>query len=193
MAIWLVDYENVRVQGLDGLSSLSEKDTVCIFYSENADNLTFGLHRRLEGAKAQLQYQKVEVGTKNALDFQLASYLGYVIKENEGTHLDYYIVTKDQGYGPLCKYWKRRNINVKIAINCAGQNKQEQISKLEEDVRKVVKDMDDVTIVVKFINQYKTKQGINNALTKHYKDGKKVKEIYSAIKPLIANKKGKDQ
>ena len=45
--------------------------------------------------------------------------------------------------------------------------------------------------VVKFIRQYKTKQGINNALNKEFKDSKRTSEIYSAIKPLIADKKGK--
>ena len=44
---------------------------------------------------------------------------------------------------------------------------------------------------VKFIRQYKTKQGINNALNKEFKDSKRTSEIYSAIKPLIADKKGK--
>ena len=45
--------------------------------------------------------------------------------------------------------------------------------------------------VVKFIRQYKTKQGINNALNKEFKDSKRTSEIYSSIKPLIADKKGK--
>ena len=46
--------------------------------------------------------------------------------------------------------------------------------------------------MVRLIENYKTKQGINNALVKHYKDGRRVKEIYTAIKPLIADKKGRD-
>ena len=45
-------------------------------------------------------------------------------------------------------------------------------------------------IVVKYIQQYKTKLGINNALAKQFKDSKKASEIYNAIKPLIADKKG---
>ena len=81
--VFLVDYENVKTQGLNGISKLTESDTVCIFYSENADNMTFGLHRRLMETKANVQYQKVEVGYKNALDFQLSSYLGYVISQNK--------------------------------------------------------------------------------------------------------------
>ena len=40
-------------------------------------------------------------------------------------------------------------------------------------------------------DRYKTKKGINNALNKEFKDSKRTSEIYSAIKPLIADKKGK--
>ena len=58
-------------------------------------------------------------------------------------------------------------------------------------VEKVLTDQAIVPQVVKFIRQYKTKQGINNALNKEFKDSKRTSEIYSAIKPLIADKKGK--
>ena len=58
-------------------------------------------------------------------------------------------------------------------------------------VEKVLTDQTIVPQVVKFIRQYKTKQGINNALNKEFKDSKRTSEIYSSIKPLIADKKGK--
>ena len=54
MNYFLVDYENVRVSGLDGLAKLTENDVVIIFYSVNADSLTFGLHRRINESKANL-------------------------------------------------------------------------------------------------------------------------------------------
>lgn len=58
-------------------------------------------------------------------------------------------------------------------------------------VEAVLKDKGDIEFAVKCINHYKTKSGVNNALTKHYKDSKKASEIYNAIKPLLADKKGK--
>ena len=192
MAYWLVDYENVKVSGLDGLTSLTDKDTVCIFYSENSDSMTFGLHKRLMASRAEVQYQKVEVGSKNALDFQLSTYLGWLIKGNGNGSDDYYVVTKDQGFSVLSKYWARYNVNVQIVINCSGTNRQDEHTTLRQKAEQVLHNAEDVDIVVKLIENYKTKQGINNALVKHYKDGRKVKEIYTAIKPLIADKKGRD-
>ena len=60
---------------------------------------------------------------------------------------------------------------------------------LKAQVKKYIKNKEDIDIAAKYIKQYKTKQGISNALTKYYKDGKKSSEIYKAIKPLLTDKK----
>lgn len=96
MAYYLVDYENVKADGMYGVDQLGKKDCVCIFYSENASTLTFGLHEKLNQTKGKIVLQKVEVGVKNALDFQLSTYLGYLISENEGKNETYYIVSEDK-------------------------------------------------------------------------------------------------
>ena len=83
MAYYLIDFENVKSRGMEGVELLTEEDTVCIFYSDNADSMTFDLHRKLNETKANIIYHKVAVGTKNALDFQLATYLGYLICEQQ--------------------------------------------------------------------------------------------------------------
>lgn len=193
MNYYLVDYENVKTQGLNGVNKLPEEDVVCIFYSENADNLTFGLHRRLNESKANIIFQKVEVGHKNALDFQLSSYLGYIIHENENNTYDYYVVTKDKGYESLVNYWKKKKVNVSLVVDVAKQSEQTAQNALEKQVADLIKDKAEASAISKIIQQYKTKQGINNALMKKYpsKDNKKASEIYTAIKPLLAEKKGK--
>ena len=315
MAYYLIDFENVKSRGMEGVELLTEEDTVCIFYSDNADSMTFDLHRKLNETKANIIYHKVAVGTKNALDFQLATYLGYLIceQQREGIHPNYFIVTKDNGFTSLMVYWKAQGVPVRIIRNLlwgknpvaeqnllteeenetetvvttaedvaeqpqpaqpeptlpepvketqepvqpetekadapekpaepetvdesaqpvkkpsrkksntrkksvaktddktaekkAAENKPtekkpaekkpaekkpaEEPDELTLAVEKVLTDQTIVPQVVKFIRQYKTKQGINNALNKEFKDSKRTSEIYSAIKPLIADKKGK--
>ena len=312
MAYYLIDFENVKSRGMEGVELLTEEDTVCIFYSDNADSMTFDLHRKLNETKANIIYHKVAVGTKNALDFQLATYLGYLIceQQREGIHPNYFIVTKDNGFTSLMVYWKAQGVPVRIIRNLlwgknpvaeqnllteeknetetvvtaaedvteqpqptqpepaeetkeSAQPEPEKADALEEPaqpepetvdepaqpvkkpsrkksntrkksvaktddktaekkaaekkptekkpaekkpaekksaeepdeltlaVEKVLTDQSIVSQVVKFIRQYKTKQGINNALNKEFKDSKRTSEIYSAIKPLIADKKGK--
>ena len=315
MAYYLIDFENVKSRGMEGVELLTEEDTVCIFYSDNADSMTFDLHRKLNETKANIIYHKVAVGTKNALDFQLATYLGYLIceQQREGIHPDYFIVTKDNGFTSLMVYWKAQGVPVRIIRNLLWgknpvaeqnllteeENEAETVVTTAEDVaeqkadaleeptqpepvketqepvqsetekadapekpaepetvdesaqpvkkpsrkksntrkksvaktddktaekkaaekkptekkpaekkpaeKKPAEEPDELTLavekvltdqtivpqVVKFIRQYKTKQGINNALNKEFKDSKRTSEIYSAIKPLIADKKGK--
>ena len=315
MAYYLIDFENVKSRGMEGVELLTEEDTVCIFYSDNADSMTFDLHRKLNETKANIIYHKVAVGTKNALDFQLATYLGYLIceQQREGIHPNYFIVTKDNGFTSLMVYWKAQGVPVRIIRNLLWgknpvaeqnllteeENETETVVTTAEDVaeqpqpaqpeptlpepvketqepvqpetekadapekpaepetvdesaqpvkkpsrkksntrkkstaktddktaekkaaekkptekkpaekkpaeKKPAEELDELTLavekvltdqaivpqVVKFIRQYKTKQGINNALNKEFKDSKRTSEIYSAIKPLIADKKGK--
>lgn len=321
MAYYLIDFENVKSRGMEGVELLTEEDTVCIFYSDNADSMTFDLHRKLNETKANIIYHKVAVGTKNALDFQLATYLGYLIceQQREGIHPNYFIVTKDNGFTSLMVYWKAQGVPVRIIRNLLWgknpvaeqnllteeENETETVVTAAEDVtelptteeeetqpvqpetvdapeepvqpepekadapeepaqpesetvdepaqpvkkpsrkksntrkksvaktddktaekkaaekkptekkpaekkpaeKKPAEEPDELTLavekvltdqtivpqVVKFIRQYKTKQGINNALNKEFKDSKRTSEIYSAIKPLIADKKENDK
>ena len=44
MAIYLVDFENIGYNGLKGIEKLPEGDQVHLFYSSNADKLTFDIH-----------------------------------------------------------------------------------------------------------------------------------------------------
>ena len=140
MAYYLVDYENVKADGMCGVDELGKKDYVCIFYSENASTLTFGLHESLNRSKAKIVLQKVEVGVKNALDFQLSTYLGYLISENEGKNETYYIVSEDKGLAILTGYWAERGEQVKTAPDIAAakaDQEEEKPAKAEKEAKKV--------------------------------------------------------
>ena len=103
MNYYFVDYENVGSDGLNGIRELDENNAVFIFYSKNADKITFDIHMQINESKAEIRYFKAETGQKNALDFQLSSYMGYVIKENENAEkeAEYFIVSKDNGFNAL--------------------------------------------------------------------------------------------
>ena len=105
MATYLIDYENVNKDGLNGVSRLTENDRVVIFYSAKADRMTFGLHRRLNETKAVIEYRRVDVGGHNALDIQLATYLGFLISQDSSE--EYCIVSNDRGFEYLAGFWRR--------------------------------------------------------------------------------------
>ncbi len=192
MSYYLVDFENVKKDGLDGIHKLGKEDKVCIFYSKNADSITFDQHRRITESQASIEFCKVDVGSKNALDFQLATQLGYLIA-NQAANM-YYIVSKDKGFEILSGYWKSRGISVTLIADITGRSHDHETQELREKLQAVIKEDEEVTVeeILKIVQQYKTKQGIMNALMKKYPsaDNKKSSKIYKTIKPLLSDKKG---
>lgn len=105
MAAYLIDFENVKSEGIKGILQLTENDTVIIFYSVNADTLTFETMDMIFNSKAKLQKYKIIHGGKNSLDFQLTTYLGYLI--HEGKDNCFYIISNDHGFQHVVEFWKR--------------------------------------------------------------------------------------
>lgn len=192
MNYYLVDFENVKKDGLDGIHKLEKEDRVCILYSKNADSITFEQHKRIMESKAEITLCKVDVGSKNALDFQLATQLGFLIANKEAD--SYYIVSKDKGFEILSGYWKSRGVSVTLIADIMGRNYDHEVQELREKLQGVLNEEEGVTVeeVLKIIQQYKTKQGIMNALMKKYPsaDNKKSSKIYKTIKPFLTDKKG---
>lgn len=204
MAFFLVDYENVNVAGMNGLKNLNEEDTLIIFYSENASTMTFGLHKRLNETKSSIEYHNVNVGTKNALDFQLSAYLGYLIGRcSEPQNEHFYIVSKDSGFQVLQQYWHRVKVSVLIipqismanSKNISKDKENSDITKIPPTVQKVSESPNFMQMIssvpgiseyipqiINIINTCKTKVKLNTELTRLIKDGKKVSAVHSAIK-----------
>ena len=199
MNYFLIDYENVNVSGFDGIASLTDNDALIIFYSNNANTLTFGLHMQLNETRANLQYQKVDSGKKNSLDFQLCSYLGYLIcdtmcKPGENSKNFYYIVSNDLGYVPLTDYWKKRGIEVLVVKNLTKTPSQTSAvvvfsppskDELERALATVLKNQQDISEAAKIVRSAKTKTDANNSLIKKF--GMQTgSEVYRAVKNFMA-------
>ena len=187
MTHYLVDYENVHADGLKGVNELKESERVIIFYSENADTMTFSLHRSLNESKAEINFIKIEAGTKNALDFQLVSYLGYMIAQNSKD--TYYIVTKDNGYQAVAKFWSKKNCRISLIADLSKRTVEEELSEIKKAVSNALTEQKDIDLVISYVEKYKTKLGLNNALVKKF-DSTKGGEIYKLLKPFIKDKKG---
>ena len=103
MKIYLIDFENVKSKGLEGIEKLTETDSVIIFFSENSDTLSFEMHQRVLSSKADIEYFKVSVGGKNALDFQLSTLLGYMVAKETYSHI--FVISNDKGFDFLHAFW----------------------------------------------------------------------------------------
>ena len=110
MATYMIDYENVKTGGLNGISRLTAADRVIIFYSENANRLTFDLHQRLMSSAAKIEYREVTVGGHNALDFQLVTYLGFLIANDRDGQ--YMIISNDRGFEYVVNFWRKDGLQI---------------------------------------------------------------------------------
>ena len=189
---YLVDYENVKNQGLNGIQDLKGDNVICIFYSRNAPgNFTLDLHRQISEANAEIVYLKVEVGTKNALDFQLASYLGKIIAENHGRPCNYFIVSNDRGYLSLVPFWHEGNIDIEVIADLSGAGIFVDRDEIVAKVSELTGESEEAGNIADIIINSRTKTEVNSALQKHYRDNEKSSEIYHAIKSLIEHKRGR--
>lgn len=207
MTVYLLDYENVK--DLSGISNLSSDDLVIIFYSKNANSATMDDVSNIVSSKAKIKCKRVELGKPNALDFQLNSYLGYLIKQNENVKCKYYIVSKDKGYPLVAKFWKKeKGINIQIIPDMAVKTqhktdesaeslpqKQEtpdtQSDASKSELETILQNSDfnltqnEISKIVGYVSKYKTSTTINNNLNKLFKDSTKSGEVLKLIKPYI--------
>lgn len=184
---YLIDFENVASSGLNGLEKLTGEDEVIIFYSENRSTITISAHRKLENSEVKKDYLQIKTGGKNALDFQLVSWLGYLIAQSDAKKERFCIVSNDSGFDAVVDFWKKRDVNVMRSSDLNGV----QVVKVTERIKELLPQYkEEAGHIQNVINRYKTKQGINNALVKLY-GSEKAGTIYKSIKPLLTGKKGK--
>ncbi len=113
MNTYMVDFENVKSAGLTGIEKLGNGDKVIIFYSENSDTISFEMHSLIMKSTADIQYCKVKVGGKNALDFQLATALGYIVAKGENEYI--FVISNDKGFDKLHDFW---NVYPEATTDC---------------------------------------------------------------------------
>lgn len=204
MAYYLIDFENVKK--IVGLEGLNEADTVAFFYSEKANALSFELHQKIGTSNAKFEYIAIESGGKNALDFQLSTYLGYLLARAPSDR--FYIISKDQGFANVVSFWKDRGCDRIVLQANVDPNKEDDEAKVKKEAKAASDDERAVIVAVlkkeqqklsikdsecgeiaNFVLQYKTKQAINNAMMKLFRNSDKVGEITKVIKPFLKGKK----
>jgi len=104
MRHYLIDFENTHTRGLK-LEQVSPGDCVHIFYSRAAAKLD--MSALPSGIQVNIDFFEVQTG-KQALDMQLASYLGYLVKSANGDRsIGITIVSCDTDYDTVVSFWKK--------------------------------------------------------------------------------------
>lgn len=107
---YLIDYENVHEDGLEGSSKLTKNDYVNIFTSKNAPYFSV---KALAGFNNTHLYFHEVPASKQSVDMNLATFFGYLVAQNDTGNSQYIIVSKDTDYDNVITFWRnKRFINV---------------------------------------------------------------------------------
>ncbi len=113
--LYLVDYENVSDSGLVGVDTLTENDTVIIFYGSLVKSVAYDSLIAITSSKANIEHMKAEKTAKNYLDFQLTTYLGY--KLGKSFYDQIFIISKDAGFDAVVDFWNTKNYTITRQIS----------------------------------------------------------------------------
>lgn len=213
MKVFYIDFENVKDSGLNGIAKLSANDVVRIYYSEDANKLSFGAHRRIIESPAKFEYRRMPrdlKGVKNALDVILMKDMSERIIEEDNA--EFFIVSADGDYdGYIEEKRKRKIVIYKIREVCQAtqamnptiqKKKKEDKNKKDDDKEKeqrfrthfgrCLKDeyeKDKDSILEAYMNA-ETRQEFNNNLQKYfYNDA--VSDILARMSNLTKNMPGR--
>lgn len=123
---FLVDSENVNDNWLMLFDMADEDDEIIVFYTKKSPHMSYmSVIRLMENNSINVRFEECYEGT-NALDFQLVSYMGYLMgcagsfSENkcdaasaESCADEYIIMSNDTGYDPAVRFWKDKGFAVR--------------------------------------------------------------------------------
>ena len=113
---FLVDFENVKSNGLRGVEYLEKEDYLTIFFSQFAHSCENRYLEAIEQSGCTFDTCKLINTGKNALDFYIATRVGEFYGNGHQDRVA--IISKDQGFNAVRDYWDvRLGNNKKIIIS----------------------------------------------------------------------------
>ncbi len=191
--VYLVDTENVATAWKEILPQKSQKDVIILFYTEHSPGISYMDLNVIREYPLSFDMILCYAG-KNGLDFQMVSYLGYLIKTAPKS--EYIIVSNDTGFDAVVKFWSDREIEVCRKSKSELTAPQKRETEDDEDVRAMLKkalpeayhteEYLEKTYVILCDYDVKQLQALYFALQKEL-GAEAGMEIYRLLKPQIKN------
>lgn len=185
--LFLIDKENTGKRFLKGLDQLTANDKIIIFHYEQAGEIKPEILLPLSKCKAAVEIIKMNTHTKNAMDFQICTYIGFLYSQYKRT-AEYYIVSDDKGYGASVEFIKNQ-IDPKAAITQIGSSMCVETAKdnLVEGLLQGKYQRKVINKIIKGISVSRTKGEFHNYLQQNLNTD--FEQIYNLIKPVFTEAK----
>ena len=199
MKQYFIDFENINSNHLMKID-FTDDSVIHLFYTDSVENIKMSALNHIIKTKAQLKTYHVSNGYKNALDFQLSTYLGFIIANSPSD--EFIIVSRDQGFDRVVKFWQDNN-NIKIK-RLSWHNEEEKKS-IEVQKVQPVKNTDSFKRPKVTLDELKridvcgfdrvdlfticknstSKEEIHNKIEKICKSSNRSARVYKSIRPLL--------
>lgn len=111
---YLVNYDSVNQEGIDGIETLNPSDNVVIFYIDKQHTMELSFFERIHSSSANIQFNKVSDESLYPCIF--SAYIGYIMGSSPNAHI--YIISHDNRYEFLKEFWSEKyEIFIKDSIS----------------------------------------------------------------------------
>jgi hypothetical protein len=123
--VYLVDTENVNSTWKELLPELTKNDRLILFYTANSPHISYADMGFIIQYPDSFEMMECYTGN-NGLDFQLVSYLGFLLKTAAKT--EYVIVSNDTGYDSVIRFWNDRERSVSRLTSAQLMKKKQPVA-----------------------------------------------------------------
>ena len=112
--VLMVDTENIANLGIMKAYALEKGDECVMFYTDHNEQIYQNTMAHAEGLQCELTFVHCFLQRRDALDFQLATYLGAEIEKARTTNVPtrFRILSNDTGFNACVAYWKSQGEDV---------------------------------------------------------------------------------
>lgn len=101
---YLVNYDSVNQEDIDGIETLNPSDNVVIFYIDKQHTMELSFFERIHSSSANIQFNKVSDESLYPCIF--SAYIGYIMGSFPNAHI--YIISHDNRYEFLKEFWSEK-------------------------------------------------------------------------------------
>ena len=191
MNYYLIDYENVHSQGLEGADLLAHHERIVIFYSNASVLVTRAVSEMIRNSNATTLFRMVNAHSKNALDFQLSVYVGQILNLTDTEKI--FIISQDKGYQAVECVERSENIQIRQYPSVLECWYQEQRSVFTSNKNVKMMDLKTMLGMDRTYRQLAEQYEVNfRSLKEILRKGLDIKEFYTALTHTFGRQKGRE-
>ena len=185
-----IDYENLKGKRLKSLN-FNENDIIYLFYTNSDTKIDMDILEHMTNNSSMIKFYHVKNGAKNALDFQMSTFIGYIIGKHKNEKNEYYIYSEDRGFDYLIGFWKDRyKINISRVYETTNMEPEDFDSFAVSTITReeLINSGIDYCYIDKILyicSMHTSKNNIHNEIERLCLNSKIASRMYRQIKPLL--------